>query len=195
MQKTIAPAAALLAALLLISAPRAEAQVLPSFGIVGGLNFGSLGDAATANLDEAVGYHIGAFGDMGFGLFGIRTSVMYVRAGNIAFPSALPVLGDETSVEFIAIPIDLKYGAGLPLVNPYVLVGPELRFPLGGISEDPDAKSTVWAINLGAGADIGTVIGPRLFAELRYAFDMTGFVDRDESIRVSLFYLRLGIGL
>jgi len=181
---------------LAVTAPQSQAQLLPSFGVTGGLNFASLSDAAGISLDDAVGYHIGAYGEFGFGQIGVRGSVLYVRAGNIAFPSPVPILGSDAAVEFIAIPIDLKYGAGIPLVNPYALVGPELRFPLGDLTDDPDSRSMAWAINLGVGAEIGAFIGPQLFAELRYAFDVTGFIDdANDSIRVSVFYLRIGIGI
>jgi hypothetical protein len=187
--------ATLVVATMLVLAPRAEAQLLPSFGIAGGLNFANVSDAVGGRVSEAVGYHIGGYGDFGFGPVGVRGSVLYVRAGDIAVPSLIPLFGANTAVEFIAVPVDLKFRAGFPLVNPYALVGPELRFPLGDLSDHPNARGTSWAANLGVGADIGAFIGPQVFAELRYGLDLTGFLDDpNESVRVSVFYLRLGIG-
>jgi hypothetical protein len=184
-----------------VTAPTAQAQLLPSFGLTGGLNFGSLSDAATVDLDESTGYHIGVFSDFGFGPVGVRGSLMYVRAGNLG----LPIVGGggDAVVSFIALPVDLQYRAGTPLVNPYALFGPELRFPLGDLA-DADARSVAVALNLGVGASFGAFIGPTVFAELRYAFDVTGFFDDgvagvpasvDDSVKLNIFYLRIGVGL
>lgn len=184
-----------------VTGPSAQAQLLPSVGLTGGLNFGSISDAATVDLDESTGYHIGLFSDLGFGPIGVRASLMYVRAGNLGLP--LVGGGGDAVVSFIALPLDLQYRAGTPLVNPYGLIGPELRFPLGDLA-DADARSVAMALNLGVGAQFGAIIGPSVFAELRYAFDVTGFFDdgvagvpasMDDSVRLNMFYLRIGVGL
>lgn len=189
---------------LAVTALPARAQFLPSFGITGGLNFTGLSDAATANLDQATGYHIGAFTSFDVGPIGLKASVLYVRAGDLGFPAGIPIFGnDKASATFIAVPLDLKYGAGTPLVSPYGLIGPEFRFPIGDLA-DADARNVALALNLGVGADFGFFIGPSVFAELRYALDMTGFFEdgvgnlpasQDESVRMNMFYLRIGIGL
>jgi hypothetical protein len=177
-----------------------QAQILPSFGVTGGLNFGSLSDAATVDLDQSTGYHVGVFGDVGFGPVGLRASILYVRAGSLSLPTAG---SDNPTVSFVSIPIDLQYGLGLPLVNPYLLAGPEARLPVGDLA-DADARGVAVAINVGVGAEVSAFIGPKVFAELRYAFDVTGFFDdgvagipatSDESIQVNLFFFRVGVGL
>lgn len=193
--RLLTPAALLSLALLL--APPAQAQLLPRIGVTGGLNFTSLADAATANLDQAVGYHVGAYLDLSLPLVpvGLRGAVLYVRAGDMAFPSPVPFFGSDAAIEFIAIPVDAKLSLALPLVSPYAFLGPEIRFPMGDLREHEQARNA-WALNLGVGVDVGAVIGPRLFAELRYGLDLMGFVaDEQEPIRVSLFYLRVGVGL
>lgn len=184
---------------LLALAPRAEAQLIPSFGVTGGVNFANLSDAATANLENSVGWHGGVYAQMGFGPIGARASLLYVRSGDLEVPG----ITDDPSISYIAIPIDLKYSLGLPLVDPYALLGPEARFPIGDLL-DEDARSVALAVNAGIGADVGAFIGPRFFAELRYAFDVTGFFGDgigetqtadDGVVRVNVFYLRVGIGL
>jgi hypothetical protein len=179
-----------------LSAPVAQAQLLPSVGITGGLNFSNISDAASARLDQSVGYHVGAYIDLSLPLVpvGFRGSVLYVRAGDIAFPSPVPFFGSDAAIEFIAVPIDAKFSLGLPLVSPYGFLGPEIRFPMGELRDHDNVRDNAWALNLGVGADIGAFIGPKVFAELRYGIDLTGFVDADDTIRVSPFYLRLGIG-
>ncbi len=196
---------ALLAALF-AAAPLAHAQLIPSFGVTGGLNFGSLSDAAGADLDQSTGYHIGIFGDVGFGPLAFRASILYVKAGDISFPV---IGGDdgEAGVAFVAVPVDFKYRFPSPLVKPYALFGPEVRFPTGDLTDFSGSRSATLALNLGVGAELSAIIGPSVFAELRYGFDVTGFVDggelpggagtfsNDDSFKVNAFYLRVGVGL
>lgn len=179
-------------------APLAHAQLIPSFGVTGGLNFGSLSDAAGADLDQSTGYHIGVFGDFGFGPLATRASLLYVKAGEVEG------LGDDASISFIAIPLDLKFQFPSPLVRPYALIGPELRFLTGDIADFDGSRSTAIAINAGVGAELSALIGPKVFAELRYALDVSGmFEDReiagigtvDDSFKVNVFFLRVGVGL
>ena len=186
---------ALLALAFALTAPFAHAQLIPSFGVTGGLNFGSLSDAGTADLDQSTGYHIGVFGDFGFGPLAARASVLYVQAGDIEG------LGDDTSIAFVAVPLDFQYRLPAPVLKPYALVGPEARFPVGDLA-DADARSVNLAINVGVGAQLAALIGPKAFAELRYAFDVTGFADdeffgipTDDSFKVNVFFLRVGVGL
>ena len=186
---------ALLALAVALTAPLAHAQLIPSFGVTGGLNFGSLSDAAGADLDQSTGYHIGVFGDFGFGPLATRASLLYVKAGEIEG------LADDASISFIAIPLDLKFQFPSPVVRPYALIGPEARFATGDLA-DADARSVNLAINAGIGAELSALIGPKAFAELRYAFDVTGFFDdeafgipTDQSFKVNVFFLRVGVGL
>ncbi|MDX1418495.1 MAG: outer membrane beta-barrel protein [Rubricoccaceae bacterium] len=191
-------------------APAASAQLIPTvdLGVTGGLNFSNLGDAATADLSGSTGYHIGVYADVGVAGVAVRPAVLYVRSGDLDF-SAVPLLGDlfgaEETVSFIAIPVDLKFAASTPLVQPYGLLGPELRVPLGEVFDRDGARNVAVALNVGAGARLGTFIGPSASLELRYSFDVTGFVDdaaaygleagADESFRFNVFYVRLGVAI
>jgi hypothetical protein len=57
------------------------------------------------------------------------------------------------------------------------------------------------ALNVGVGAELSALIGPKVFAELRYAFDVSGVADgsfgtaSDADLKVNLFMIRLGVGL
>ena len=184
---------ALLALAFAASAPLAHAQLLPGFGVTGGLNFGSLSDAAGADLSESTGYHAGIFADFGLGPIGARASVLYVRVGDLE----LPVFNDP-EVSFVAVPLDLQYRFPTPVLKPYALVGPEARFAIGDLA-DLEAKDVAVALNIGVGAELSAIIGPKAFAELRYGFDVTGFApgdfEGDEDFKVNAFYLRVGVGL
>ncbi len=192
---------ALLATLFAI-APLAHAQLIPSFGVAGGLNFGSLSDAAGADLESSTGYHIGLFGDFGFGPLAARASVLYVRAGDIVLdPTGLT--NSDASVAYIAIPIDFQYRFPSPLLKPYALLGPEFRFATGDIADADGSRSTSVAVNVGVGAQLAALVGPKVFAELRYAFDVSGFFEErellgvtvDDTFKVNVFFLRVGVGL
>ena len=183
-----------------LTATSAHAQIIPKFGATGGLNFGSLSDAAGADFENSTGYHLGVFGDFGFGPLAARASVLYVKIGNLdELRDEQNVLIDpDASVSFIAVPVDLQYRFPSPLVKPYALLGPEARFAMGDLA-DLNAESIALAFNLGVGAELSALIGPKVFAELRYGFDVTGFApgdfDGDDSFKVNAFYLRVGVGL
>ena len=200
----------LLLAAFFAAAPAAHAQLLPSFGVTGGLNFGSLSDAATADLDQSTGYHVGVYGDFSAPLLpvALRAAVLYVRAGDVDYTilDLDAISEDEASIAYVAVPVDLRFQFPSPLVRPYALVGPEFRFPTGDLADFDGSRTVNVAVNVGAGAAFSALIGPSVFAELRYAFDVTGFFDEDEipfigtaddtgTFDVNVFYLRVGVGL
>jgi hypothetical protein len=178
-----------------LASTTAHAQIIPKFGATGGLNFGSLSDAAGLDLDNSTGYHVGVFGDVGFGPLAARVSVLYVRVGDIE----LPILNDP-EISFVAVPVDFKFRFPTPVLKPYALAGPEARFAVGDLA-DLEAESVAFALNVGVGAELSAIVGPSMFAELRYGFDVTGFAPgeagdfADEDFRVNAFYVRVGVGL
>ena len=160
-------------------APAATAQVpfLPQFGVLGGVNFASLSDARSAageaDLSGSTGFHVGAFAELGIGPVGVRPAVMFVKAGSIEIPDQ-----DDYETSYIAVPVDIRYSPlPTPFLKPYLLAGPEVRLPLGEISNIANARSLAVGANIGIGVNAGTIIGPKFFGELRYAFDITGFVE------------------
>jgi hypothetical protein len=160
-------------------APAAAAQVpfIPQFGVLGGVNFGSLSDARAAageaSLENSTGFHVGAFAELGLGPVGLRPAILFVKAGNIEFPGA-----DDFETSYIAVPVDVRYSPlPTPVIKPYLLAGPEVRLPLGEISDLPNSRSIAFGANVGVGAKLGALIGPTFFGEIRYAFDISGFVE------------------
>jgi hypothetical protein len=185
-----------------LASTNAHAQIIPKFGATGGLNFGSLSEAAGLDLDSSTGYHIGVFGDVGVGPLAARVSVLYVRVGDVG----IPVFGgdlidtEDATVSFVAVPVDVKFRFPSPVLKPYALVGPEARFAVGDLA-DLEAETVAFALNFGVGAELSAIVGPSVFAELRYGLDVTGFAPgtagdlADEDFRVNAFYLRVGVGL
>lgn len=190
-------------ALLLAFAPSASAQLIPSIdlGVAGGVNFGSLGDAADRELNSSTGFHVGVFADVSALLFSARTGLFYQRIGDI------PGAGDgaeDGTVSFITVPVDFLIQTPTPIAKAYALIGPEFRFPLGDlnfatIAGGTDEKVAVnTAINVGIGAKAGVpIVGPNGFVELRYAYDLTGIADTDsdQTYKVNVVMLRVGVGI
>ena len=185
-------------------APVAHAQ-LPSVsvGVAGGLNFASLNDVGSADLGSSTGFHGGVYGDVSLPFIAFRTGVYYLKAGDVETAS-----GDElVSANFITVPVDFRFQTPTPVVKAYALAGPEFRFPVGS-AEDVvgggaviDRSSVNVAANIGAGVSFkAPLVGPSGFAEVRYSRDVTGFAENtglatDNTYKVSLFQLRVGVGL
>jgi len=183
--------------LLALAAPLAQAQIIPNLdlGIAGGVNFASLSDAGSFDLDNSTGYHIGLYADVGIPLVAFRTGVYYVSAGDI--PSAVSVGDPDESVNFVAVPVDFQIKTPTPLVQAYALVGPEFRFPVDGL-DTFDTNSMQLAGNVGLGVRGGVpLIGPSGFLELRYGRDFSGIRDTDseDDVKVNLVQLRVGLGI
>ena len=194
----------------LLLAPAASAQLLPSFGVTGGVNFANLSDATAVELDGATGYHIGLYAEAGLGSLGIRPQLLYLRAGDVTTPGFADGEGSSldasVAASFIAIPVDLQYRLPTPIVKPYAFAGPEVRFPVGDSGPDAqdDVRKVTAAVNVGVGIGFNApLVGPSGFAELRYAYDLTGLVNGlevngvtlDDEYRVNLLMLRVGVGL
>ena len=181
-------------ALAALAAP-ARAQLLPSFGVAGGVNFASLNDVAGADLDNSTGWHIGLYADVGIGPLAIRPGLFYLRAGDVETTTG----AGDIAADFVTIPVDLRFQTPFPVLKAYALAGPEFRFPVGENGVLVDTRAVNVAANVGVGASFNPPLaGPSGFLELRYAFDVTGFaeaVGADSDYRVSLFMIRAGIGL
>ena len=185
------------------AAPVAHAQ-LPSIslGVAGGLNFSSFNEIAGASLEGTTGYHVGLYGDVSVPFVAFRTGVYYLKAGDVQTTTG----DDVVSADFITVPVDIRIQTPTPVVKAYALVGPEFRFPVGSVADvvggGPvvDRNSVNVAANVGAGVSFkAPLVGPAAFLELRYSQDVTGFAEiareTDNEYKVSLFQVRLGVGL
>ncbi len=176
-------------------APAAHAQLIPSFGITGGVNFGSLSDVAGVNLENSTGFHAGIYADFGFGPLALRPSLMYLRAGDVQ------QAGGSVTADFLSLPIDFKFQTPLPVLKAYAAIGPDFRFPIGdgGVLVDREAVNVAVDVALGASFN-APLVGPSGFLEVRYALDVSGFAESlDASVsddyKLNLFMIRAGIGL
>jgi hypothetical protein len=193
------------------------AEALIDAGLSGGINFASLDDIkisdARTSYDNRTGYHIGVYAKGGLGPFAVRAGVVYLNAGplfeglsdEIDLPSSFE---DNFDVRFLAIPVDFHYRLATPMLNPYFLVGPELRFDVTSSDDFEDnLKSTSFAGNIGVGVEFTLPIFDLSIApEIRYSFDLTGITEEDltigdstydalESHKADSIMLRVHIGL
>lgn len=205
--KILAPLAALL---LLVPPDSARAQ---GVGLALGANFNELSDIDTGSTDatfeNAQGWHVHLWFDLPMGPVAVRPGLRYMDAGEVFEDSVIPGDGgapiDENQVlSLLEIPVDVRIRMNLPLVTPYVMAGPVLRFPTGNDDQDR-FESFSFAGGVGAGVELG-LAGVRLFPELKYTFGITRFTKEsyeiggvefspDEDQKLNSIMLSLGIGL
>ena len=117
----------------------AEAQF--KLGIRAGANMSSLKFNKEVKSSNVAGFTGGVMAEfiipgLGFGLDG---AVMYTRRGSeLKFSDIVDAAGNvigsnksTTKLDYIEIPVNLKYKLGLPLVKPYIFAGPSFAFLVG----------------------------------------------------------------
>ncbi len=164
-------------AVLLFGARPATAQV--SLGLIGGINFASLGDVTTNSVSETFdnrsGFHLGAFLELGGTGFVVRPGVVYLNAGSL-FEGASFLNQDNFNVSFVSFPVDFRARFGI--ID--LFAGPEFQTVLS-TSAEPDLENNLksWVVNGGVG--VGLRLGP-LMPEIRYLFGLSGLTEDDFTV-------------
>lgn len=181
-------------------------------GISAGANFNQLSDIdagdQSATLDNVTGWHVHLWFDLPLGPVAFRPGLRYMDAGALFDASESDGLGadfsDDQVVTFLEVPLDVRFRMTLPVITPYVMAGPVLRF-----ATDTNNEDRLETFSLAAGAGLGVelgLVGLRFFPELKYTFGVTRFtreeyqlgnvtVSPDEDQRLNAVMLSLGIGL
>ena len=197
--------------LALMSMAGAGPTAAQGLGIAVGANFAELSDIDTgdreATFDNASGWHAHVWYDLALGPVALRPGVRYMDAGGLFEDATVegegPAVDDET-FSLIEVPIDLRLRLGLPLVSPYLVGGPVLRFP-----SSSDGEDRFESFNLAGGAGVGVELGLggiTIYPELKYTFGITRFtkesyevggvtITPDEDQRLNAVMLSVGIGL
>lgn len=176
-------------------------------GVAAGLNFDNFSDISgdrQATFDNANGYHVGVFYDLGAGPIGLRVGAFYRDVGDVDL--TLDGVDDAFDLTMIDVPIDVRFNlTATPIIRPYLTAGPVLSFPSSGVEDYDNALADVSVSgNVGAGLAI-SLGGLRLFPEVRYAIGVSRFMKDSFSIgsvdfeandvqRQNSVMLRLGIG-
>jgi len=196
--------------LLALTLPAAS-DTYAQLGIAAGLNFDRLGDISTqsgsANFDNATGYHVGLFYELGAAPISVRPGVFIRKAGDVKWD--ITGSSEEFDLTLIEVPVDVRVPLlHAPLVKPYIVGGPVVSFPK---SNDDDAQHAFEDLllsgSLGVGVEVHVpVIGLTLFPELRYAFGLSRFMkdaitvggvefNVEDQSRLNAVMLRVGVGL
>ena len=126
-------------------------------GLEAGANFANfIGSDVTTTLNSApaskLGFVGGGFLCLNFGkVIGIRPEVLYEQKG-----AAISGTSTSTELDYIEVPVLLKFSLGLPNVNPALLLGPSFSWNV--LAKDVNNK-TIPDIN---GSDVGIVGGIEL---------------------------------
>lgn len=193
--------------LLVIFAQPTHAQL----GLSAGMNFEQFSDIETnsfnATFNNATGYHIGVFYDLGAGSFAVRPGVYFRNIQNLE----TTLLGSTESFDLnmIEVPLDFRFRIGASsILVPYVSAGPVVTFSSSSNTDfDSAIKDLYVAANASAGFEVN-LAGIRLFPEFRYGFGITSITPASEPFSigsanftplsgstVNNYMIRLGLGL
>jgi hypothetical protein len=117
----------------LISTNSVAAAEPPSFGILGGAHLANLTiqpEPTDAGLDSIWRPHVGGLVELGLTPnFSLQSRGVYVPKGvALVDPSGEVDLRAEIIIDYVAVPVLLKFQADRGRIRPYAVVGPELGF-------------------------------------------------------------------
>lgn len=170
-----------------------KAQSLPEFGVKGGFNYSTFNDAD--NVEYKGGFLAGAYAN-----FKIPASPVSVQPEVLFAQYGAKVEDSEASfiVNYIQIPVLLKFGFDLPAASPNVYFGPYMGFNTkaeienndGALNLEDSAKDSEYGVVVGAGLDVS-----KLRLGLRYTAGLTNIADDDfnDSAKNGAIALTVGI--
>ncbi|HEY5219273.1 MAG TPA: porin family protein [Gemmatimonadaceae bacterium] len=192
MKRTLV-SAAIVAAFALGSAPAARGQG-GAWGIKGGLSYGNVSNSGVlpGDLHSRTGYAIG-LGYQGGAPLGIGLEALYAQRGLDGSGS------NGRALNYIDVPLTLRYTVPTPGISPFVFAGPQASFEVqcrAGDADCPDTDrpKTTYAGVIGAGVRLTG----GLSLEGRYVYGLTDLklntVTTSQSYKTRSFMALLGIG-
>ncbi len=170
-----------LAAVVLV-AGSASAQLLPSFGVKGGLNFASV-DVDDLDVSTRTGFAAGLFTQLTAPGLSLQGEVLYTVKG-FSEGTLLGATEIDYREHFIEIPVLAKFSLPLPAISPSVYAGPAVSFPVKGefkMGDDDwqdveeDAEGMVWSVVIGA----DVTLMDRLMLDVRYDWGLSSIRKSD----------------
>ena len=144
-------------ALLALATGTAFAQNF-NLGVEAGANFSTLVGSDVSNLspgnalNSKLGFVGGGFLCLNFGnSFGIRPEILYEQKG-----AAINGTNATTELDYVEIPVLLKFSLGTPAINPAILIGPSFNW--NTVAQVVDSGNTATITNSN-GSDVGLVGG------------------------------------
>jgi hypothetical protein len=167
-----------LALLLMTATSGADTAYAQGLGISAGLNFSQLSDIDTgdqrATFDNASGWHVHLWLDLPIGAVAIRPGVRYMDAGDVFESGSLSGAAESIDATLLEVPVDVRFRLPLPLLTPYVMAGPVLRFPMSDDGERFRSVSVAGGAGVGLELSLG---GMTLYPELKYTFGLTSYTE------------------
>ncbi|MDR1780390.1 MAG: PorT family protein [Tannerella sp.] len=134
---------------LAIAAPIAmQAQMQMRWGVKAGINFShvTVSEENVGNyVNSATGYHLGPvieYMQNKFSSAGIEAALLFTRKGFDIDGGSIAKM--HIMNDYIEIPVNLKWRVNLPVVKPFLTIGPYVNFRVGGKEE--------WSLGLLSGS-------------------------------------------
>ncbi len=165
-----------IAAILIVgTTTNSKAQVLPKFGIKGGLNYATLN-----NIDD-VEYRPGLLIG-GFAEFKVPASPMSIQPEVLYAQYGSDIEGSDASfkLNYIQVPVLMKFGFETPAATPNVYFGPYANFLInseiandtGSFNLEENTKNSTFGVIIGAGVDVS-----KFQFGVRYTAGLTNVAD------------------
>lgn len=153
-----------LVCVLILAAMVVPASAQLRFGVKGGVNISKVHFSKDAiDPSNVTGFHIGPMLEGSIPLIGVgfETALLYSQKG-------LEYNDKSMKVDYLDLPVHLKWKFGLPIVKVYLATGPNFSFRVGGdkLWDIPDNVSgQIKAKSFGTGWDFG--VGAEVFNHLQ----------------------------
>ena len=171
-----------------------KAQLLPEFGIKGGINFATLNNADGAEAEYKTGVLAGAFVKLNIPAspIAVQPELLFVQYGY-----KVKGMSGSATLNYVQIPVLLKFGFNVPAapVKPNVYFGPYYGINIKAESDDGAGNTsdvddffsdTDYGVVVGAGLDISKFrIGLRYTAGLANALE-DDFEDGEKNGAIAL---------
>ncbi len=169
------------AILVILTSTVSWAQSESGLGITAGANYGSTGDlkengqTIIDNPKEELGFHLGVYYKLDFGIIYVRPELKYTQLSN-----------EYNGVQFDIEKLDLPILIGAEIIGPlHIFAGPSLQYVMDTDIQDIDATDVENDFTIGAQFGIGINLG-NLGIDVRYERGLTdnelSFIDNTVNI-------------
>ena len=167
------------------------AQVVPNFGIKGGVNFSNFAQTEIEDYETKAGFLIGAFLEVGIPMssVSIQPEILYAQFG-----AGLKDADASVDLNYIQIPVLLKLKFDAPGGTPNIYFGPYANFLAsaevdgdgGSVEIDEIIEDSAFGVIIGGGIDLSKVqLGLRMSVGITEVFK-EDFSDDETNFGVAL---------
>ncbi|MFV1883984.1 MAG: porin family protein [Balneola sp.] len=167
------------------------AQVVPKFGIKGGVNFSNFAQTEIEDYETKAGFVLGAFLELGIPMFSvsIQPEILYAQFG-----AGIKDADATVDLNYIQIPVLLKINFDAPGATPNIYFGPYANFLAsaevdgdgGSVEIDEIIEDSAFGVIIGGGIDLSKVqLGIRISAGITEVFK-EDFSDDETNFGVAL---------